>query len=219
MFVTLILIVFFLVIFLILSFITVNFVFKKMVEAFLVKNEKFENFKRFLFPKNKKINEEDNCKKIDKLGNELLQNQTGTNIPLSPNKYENYVGIIYDDIKENKNDELKKGKYCIYKNELLYDGIWKSKITNPKNGFLKQNWKLTNGNVMNDYICSDNLIQINKKIPKDFIDYSSTPIEDPIDYKMYFNDCIDDPMDIQLSCFPTEFNKGITSQTQNFLSK
>ena len=36
--------------------------------------------------------------------------QTGTNIPLSPNTYDDYVGIMYDDIKNPPNNELKDGR-------------------------------------------------------------------------------------------------------------
>ncbi len=214
MFVTLILVVFFLIIFLILSFATINYIFKGMIDSFLPK----ENFQNLILKK-KTLNEIDDCKKIDKLGDELLQNQTATNIPLSPNKYENYVGILYDNINNKDNNELKNGNYCLYKNELLYDGIWKSDIKNPKNGLLFQNWNLTNGKVINDYYCSDKLIQINRKMPKNFKDDSSIFENDNVKYKVYYNDCLDDPNDIQLSCFPTVFNKGISSSTRNFLSE
>ena len=216
MFVTLILVIFFLIIFILLSFVTVNYLFKNMVASFLPK-ENFSNYENVSFPK-KRINEDDNCKKIDKLGNNLLQTQTGTNIPLSQTEYENYVGIIYDDIKNKENNELKKGKYCLYKNELMYDGIWKSDMKNPKKGVLFQDWKLTNGNVMSDYYCSDKLIQTNKKIPKNYQDNSSVYDFNDGKYVTYYNDCLDDPNDIQLSCFPTVFNKGISSSTKNFLS-
>ena len=217
MFVTLILVVFFLVIFILLSYVTVNYLFKNMIDSFLPK-ENFSNYENITFKK-KLLNEKDNCKKIDQLGNDLLQNQTGTNIPLSPNNYENYVGVIYDNIKDDNNNELKKGNYCLYKNELMFDGIWKSKMQNPKNGYLYQNWDLTNGkNVMNDYYCSDKLVEINRKMPENFHDNTSVYDFDNVKSKTYYNDCLDDPNDIQLSCFPTVFNKGISSSTKNFLS-
>lgn len=217
MFVTLILVIFFLIIFLLLSFVTINFLFKNMIDSFMPK-ENFSNYENVSFPK-KKINEDDNCKKMDKFGIDLLQSQTGTNIPLSQNDYQNYVGIIYDDIKNKNNNELKKGKFCIYNNELLYDGIWKSDMKNPKNGVLYQDWKLTNGNIMDNYYCSDNLIQTNKKIPKNYQDETSVYNFNNVKYKTYYNDCLDDPEDLQVSCFPPEFNKGISSSSKNFLSE
>ena len=57
----------------------------------------------------------------------------------------------------------------------------------------------------------------NKKIPKNFLDLSQTPLPSKeINSMTYFNDCKDDKYDIQLSCFPPIFNKGMTPSTKNF---
>jgi len=212
--ITLILVVFFLIVFIILTIAGGNYALRSLIDSVIGDSkETFDNYSN----KNSLIDSIDSCKQIDKFNLEKLNTQTGTNIPLSPNNYENYVGIIYDNIKDDKNDELKQGNYCLYKNELLYDGIWKSDMKNPKPGYLDQDWILTNGNVMNDYYCSNKLVQLNKKIPKNFMDFSQTPPPSrEIDKITYFNDCLDDPLDIQLSCFPPIFNKGMTPSTKDF---
>jgi len=212
--ITLILVVFFLIVFIILTIAGGNYALRSLIDSVIGDSkETFDNYSN----KNSLIDSIDSCKQIDKFNLEKLNTQTGTNIPLSPNNYENYVGIIYDNIKDDKNDELKQGNYCLYKNELLYDGIWKSDMKNPKPGYLDQDWILTNGNVMNDYYCSNKLVQLNKKIPKNFMDFSQTPPPSKeIDKITYFNDCLDDPLDIQLSCFPPIFNKGMTPSTKDF---
>lgn len=217
--ITLIIVVFFLIVFIILTIAGGNYALHSLVTNALGDGDNKETFNNY---KNKStkhnlINSLDNCKQIDKFSLEKVNTQTGTNIPLSPNYYDDYVGIVYDDIKDPKNDELKNGDYCLYKNELLYDGIWKSNMKHSKSGFIEQDWELTKGNVMNDYYCSNKLVQLNKKIPKDFMDYSSTPPAKEVDMKTYFNDCKDDPLDLQLSCFPSVFDKGITPTTKNFL--
>jgi len=212
--ITLILVVFFLVVFIILTIAGGNYGLKLLIDSVIGDSkETFDNYSN----KNNLIDSIDNCKQIDKFNLEKLNTQTGVNLPLSPNNYEDYVGIIYDNMKDDKNDELKQGNYCLYKNELLYDGIWKSDMKNPKPGFLDQDWTLTNGNVMNDYYCSDKLVQLNKKIPNNFMDFSQTPPPlKEINKITYFNDCKDDPLDIQLSCFPPIFNKGMTPTTKDF---
>jgi hypothetical protein len=212
--ITLILVVFFLIVFIILTIAGGNYALKSLIDSFIGDSkETFDNYSN----KNNLIDSIDSCKQIDKFNLEKLNTQTGTNIPLSPNNYEDYVGIIYDNIKDDKNDELKQGNYCLYKNELLYDGIWKSDMKKPRPGFVDQDWILTNGNVMNDYYCSNKLVQLNKKIPNNFVDMSQTPKPSKeINKITYFNDCLDDPLDIQLSCFPPIFNKGITPSTKDF---
>ena len=212
--ITLILVVFFLIVFIILTIAGGNYALRSLIDSVIGDSkETFDNYSN----KNSLIDSIDSCKQIDKFNLEKLNTQTGTNIPLSPNNYEDYVGIIYDNIKDDKNDELKQGNYCLYKNELLYDGIWKSDMKHPKPGYLDQDWILTNGNVMNDYYCSNKLVQLNKKIPKNFMDFSQTPPPSrEIDKITYFNDCLDDPLDIQLSCFPPIFNKGMTPSTKDF---
>lgn len=164
------------------------------------------------------LNNMDECKKMDIPLKTKLNFQTGTNIPLSPTHYEDHVGQMYIDkpnYKEKK--ELQDGKYCVYQNELLYDGIWKPSLNNVKDGYLQQDWKLTKGNIMNDFTCSNKLIEINKPIPKDYIDESAVPKLKQVENGIYFNDLIDDPLDIQIDSFPTEFNKGITPPTKDFI--
>ena len=172
---------------------------KNTVDAFLNK-EKFQNYN----PLNE-IPNLDECKKIDKKLKNTLNSQTGTNIPLSPIYYNDHVGEL--NIYKNKpNDELKEGCLCAYKNELLYDGIWKSEINKKYNGFLNQHWTLTNGNIKDDYICSDKFIQLNKTMPNDNV---TLPQHKQLDTGIHFNDKKDDPLDIGINCFPDEFNKGI----------
>ena len=146
--ITLILVIFFLVVCILLTIAGGNYALRNLVDSALGKKETFENPNQI---KKKIINSMDDCKQIDKFNTGKLNMQTGTNIPLSPNYYDDYVGIVYDDIKDPKNDELKNGDYCLYKNELLYDGIWKSNMKHSKSGFIEQDWELTKGNVMNDY--------------------------------------------------------------------
>ncbi len=172
---------------------------KNTVDAFLNK-EKFQNYN----PLNE-IPNLDECKKIDKKLKNTLNSQTGTNIPLSPIYYNDHVGEL--NIYKNKpNDELKEGCLCAYQNELLYDGIWKSEINKKYNGFLNQHWTLTNGNIKDDYICSDKFIQLNKTMPNDNV---TLPQHKQLDTGIHFNDKKDDPLDIGINCFPDEFNKGI----------
>ena len=211
--ITLILVIFFLVVCILLTIVGGNYALRHLVDSALGKKETFENPNQI---KKKIIDSMDDCKQIDKFNTGKLNMQTGTNIPLSPNTYEDYVGIMYDDIKNPPNNELKDGNYCLYKDELLYDGIWKSKIAHPRPGYEKQEWTLTNGNVMNDYYCSNKLVQLNKKIPNDYVDQSAVYDDPNVEKITYFNDCKDDPYDIELSCFPPIFNKGITSTTKNF---
>ena len=60
--------------------------------------------------------------------------------------------------------------------------------------------------VIDDYVCSDKFIQLNKTMPNDYI---TLPQEKQLDTGIYFNDMKDDPLDLQINCFPSEFNKGI----------
>ena len=197
----------------ILSIYGFNSLLRSTVDKFVNNNENFENFENSNTLNN--IPFLDACKKLDKPLKETLNTQTGTNIPLSPIFYNDHVGKtnIY---KNKKNNELKEGCYCINQNELLYDGIWKSEVNNMKNGLLNQNWSMTNGNVINDYICSDKFIQVNKTLPEDYIDNTNI-YENEVDTDIYFNDKKDDPLDLQINCFPSEFNKGITNCTNNYI--
>ena len=161
-------------------------------------NEKFLN-----------INPVDQCTKIDEITENTLNFQTATNIPLSPNHYKNYIGVQYIDDNEKEENPFKNGAFCLKKSKLLYDGIWDPEITN-ESPYEYEKWNLTNGNLSDDYYCSDKLIQINKPIPKNYIDKSAIYQTDGNKYYTYFNDTVDDIYDAEISCFPSVFNAGIT---------
>jgi hypothetical protein len=190
-----------------------NFVLKSMIENVLSKKENFENFdnNENLY-NNIIVNPVDDCRKIDQLSQDNLNFQTATNIPLSPNNYKNYIGSIYmndnDNYVENKS-ELHKGKYCLKKSKLLYDGIWDPTI-HKESPYEYESWKLTNGNLSDDYYCSNKLLEVNKPFPENYIDKSATPPIVGGEYYTYFNDTQDDIYDTEIQCFPSVFNAGIT---------
>jgi hypothetical protein len=103
------------------------------------------------------------------------------------------------------------------KPKLLYDGIW-DPITNVNTPFEEQKWELTNGNLSGGYYCSDKLIQLNKDIPKNYIDKTATPPIVGGEYYTYFNDISDDIFDTEISCFPSVFNAGITEDLKKGFS-
>jgi len=159
------------------------------------------------------VNPVDDCSKIDILTENRLNFQTATNIPLSPNSdYVNYVGNIYSnntENNENSENNISQGNYCLKKSKLLYDGIWNPIIEN-NDGTQFETWTLTNGNLTDGYYCSNKLLEVNKPIPKDFIDKSATPPIENIKYYTYFNDIANDKYDTEIACFPSVFNAGIT---------
>lgn len=183
-----------------------NYTLSKVIDSFIGNDtvEKFDNK-----PHKKDVNELDDCRKIDLKGNNTLNFQTGTNIPLSPNYYKDYVGKIYttdQNIKIMKNDK----KYALYKPKLLYDGIW-NPVMESNDGYDNQSWELTDGNLVYDDYWSNNLLRTNKEIPKDYIDKTAvTPIIGG-QYYTYCNDLSDDVDDKELSCFPSIFNTGLDS--------
>lgn len=198
--------IFCIVFFIIFIFLTIaggNFVLKMMVDNVLSKSEKFQNMNN-----DNLINPVDDCKKIDIESEKNLNFQTSTNIPLSPNYYKNYIGTIYmnDDIKQT--NDLKDGMYCLKKSKLLYDGIW-NPIINKELPYEYQSWELTNGNLSDDYYCSDKLLEVNKPFPENYIDKSATPEIEGGEYYTYFNDTQNDKYDTEIQCFPQIFNKGI----------
>jgi hypothetical protein len=206
-----------LILFIIITIYGINSFLFSVVDKFVSKNENFENYNQHnQLIQHNQIPNMDSCKKLDNISRNIVNTQTGTNIPLNPIQYNDHIGQlnIYND---KKNDELKQGKFCANQNELLYDGIWKSDMNNLQNGFLNQSWELTNGNVINNYVCSDKFIQTNKTLPDDYIDCTTTPDLKEEDTTIYFNDKKDDPLDLQINCFPEEFNKGITPNTRNFI--
>lgn len=180
---------------------------RTMIERVISTNENFENFKNSL-RENDVINPLDECKKIDKLSQDNLNFQTATNIPLSPYNYKNYIGSIYMNETKNKN-ELTKGKYCLKKSKLLYDGIWEP-IIHKEAPYEYESWKITNGNISDGYYCSDKLMEVNKPFPEKYIDKSATPPIVGGEYYTYFNDTQDDVFDTEIQCFPSVFNAGIT---------
>ena len=184
-----------------------NYMLRTMIEKVISTNENFDNFKNSL-RENNVINPLDECKKIDKLSQDNLNFQTATNIPLSPYNYKNYIGSIYMDETKNKN-ELTKGKYCLKKSKLLYDGIWEPTI-HKEPPYEYESWKITNGNISDGYYCSDKLMEVNKPFPEKYIDKSATPPIVGGEYYTYFNDTQDDVFDTEIQCFPSVFNAGIT---------
>ena len=202
------------IIFIILIIYGINYLLKKSLDHFITNHK--ENFQNSNSDTSI-VNPIDECRKIDNESNEQLNFQTATNIPLSPYQYSDYVGKIYsNDMYIEESDELKKGKYCMRKPKLLYDGIWDPKINvNREEGTEFQEWKLTNGNISNDYYCSNKMIETNKPIPPGFIDKSAVYVA-PCEESKYYNYLIDpyqDPLDAQLHCFPQVFNAGMNKET------
>lgn len=189
-----------------------NYFLKSMIDNALSINstENFSNLDEIA------VNPLDECRKIDEITQNTLNFQTGTNIPLSPNYYKNYIGSIYID-NDKKINELNNGKYCLKKNKLLYDGIWNSDIVN-ESPYESQLWELTDGDLSDGYYCSNKLIEVNKPFPKDLIDISSTPCPTPTNYYTYFNDTVDDIYDKEIVCFPSVFHPGITEDLKKKFS-
>ena len=166
------------------------------------------------------INNIDECKKIDLENQNQLNFQTATNIPLSPHNYKDYIGSIYIHNEPNvfPSDGLGEGKYCMTKPKLLYDGIWDPKI-NIQSPYEHETWNLTNGNLYGGSYCSDKMVEVNKDIPKNYIDKSASYVvdSDSAYYYTYFNDTVDDVFDTQITCFPSVFNAGITEDLKRKL--
>ena len=206
---SLILSIIFLILFIFLCIIGFNSVLRSMIDNSLG-SENFSNINNSIINTNIEdnsiINPIDECKKIDIESQESLNFQTTTNIPLSPNYYKNYIGKIYIDEPSN-NNELKYGLQCLKKNKLLYDGIW-DPIINKDASYEYETWNLTNGNIYDDYYCSNKLLEINKPFPENYIDKSATPPIEKGYYYTYFNDTQNDVCDKEISCFPQIFNTG-----------
>ena len=179
-----------------------NFLLKKMLDKF-IDNEHFKNIDNSI------INPADDCIKMDMLTENHLNFQTGTNIPLGPNHYDNYIGKIYINENNSDNNPFEDGNLCLRKPKLLYDGIWNSDME-KKSPYKYQNWNLTNGNVTDGYYCSNKLIEVNKPFPKNYVDNSATPPIQDGKYYTWFNDKVQDVWDTQTYCFPSVFNAGIT---------
>jgi len=202
---SLILSIIFLILFIFLIIAGGNYILKQMIDNILLKTEKFENKK--ILENDSIINPLDECKKIDLEGEYVLNLQNATNIPLSPNYYRDYIGYMYMNENENNKDELPKNNYCLKKSKLLYDGIWESNIIN-ETPYKYEKWNLTNGNITDNYYCSNKLIEMNKPLPLNYIDRSSTPNIIGGNYYTYFNDNVDDIFDSEIKCFPL-INKNV----------
>ncbi len=218
---SLIIAIIFIILFIILCFFGGNYILRGMLEKMVGNKEHFNDFNEEI----NKIAELDECKKIDLENQNQLNFQTATNIPLSPNNYKNYIGSIYINNDANKdanffdNGDIDKGKYCLEKPRLLYDGIWDQqiKIESP---YEHETWKITNGNLSAGYYCSDKLLQVNKPIPRNYIDKSAVcnNNDSSVDtYYTYFNDTHDDIFDTETTCFPSVFTAGITEDLKNCL--
>ena len=208
MIISLVLAIVFIIIFIVLSIGGINMFLRNMIDRVLNQNkEAFTNSNTnedFSI-----INPIDDCRKIDIITDNTLNFQTATNIPLSPVNYKDYVGNIHIQNDEIESNELTKGKYCMMKPKLLYDGIWES-VINKENPYEYESWNLTNGNLADGYYCSDKMIEVNREIPSNFHDYSTTPPIESGKYYTWFNDTVDDVFDTEIHCFDSVFNAGIT---------
>jgi hypothetical protein len=65
--------------------------------------------------------------------------------------------------------------------------------------------------------CSDKLIQVNKPIPRNYIDKTATYLNDSesASYYSYFNDVQDNIFDTQIACFPNIFDPNNPKNLQN----
>jgi len=149
------------------------------------------------------VNPTDSCKKIDFENKDKLNFQTATNIPLSPNYYKDHVGVLYTnetDMNDLKNNLKLDNTYCLKKSKLLYDGIWDDTI--KKDGsYVYNKWSLTDGDVSDDFYCSNKLIEINRPMPTNFVDMSATPTLGKMPLYEFVNDPINDVNDTELTCF------------------
>jgi len=212
--ISLLLSIFFFILFIFLSIAGGNVILRMMIDNVLSKTEKFQNMNIDNQIDNSVVNPIDKCKKIDLKSEENLNFQTATNIPLSPNYYKNYIGSIYINNNIKNNNDLKNGSYCLKKSKLLYDGIW-NPIINKDSPYEYESWNLTNGDLSDDYYCSNKLLEVNKPFPENYIDTSATPIIKGNNYYTYFNDINNDIFDTEIECFPEIFDTGYSSKKKN----
>lgn len=213
--ISLLLAIFFIILFIILSILGGNYLLSNMLHNAVGKKEDFGNFND-----SSNINKIDECKKIDLENYNQLNFQTTTNIPLSPTNYKNYIGSVYIDNTKKDVNQLDKGKYCMSKPKLLYDGIWDSKI-NDESPYEHETWNLTNGNISKGYYCSDKIIEVNKPIPDNYKDKTAVyNNKNGQYYYTYCNDNVDDINDTEIQCFGEIFNAGIYQElNQKYNSK
>ncbi len=196
-----------------------------------------EDFKNMEEMKEKSIRPIDGCKELDEKNADLLRTNTATGIPQAPadQQYIDYVGEVYT--YKQPNEALERGKYCIKKPKLLFDGIWSPYIF-AKDGFMKVKWELTDGNLFEGDVCMDSLYDTLKPMPKILppdcpikcINDCDDPIElgkegfcgNKCDLSYYCNgpnftdpqnisDPID-PQDKEVVCFPSIFNQNLKNR-------
>jgi len=197
---------FFIILFIIIIIFLGNSALRTMLDNVLSNKEGFENFNKEL-----NITDMDECRKMDSEFENKVNFQTASNIPLTPIKNSFFVNDLFNKEDTNNyklNNDLKTGKNCMQIPKLLYDGIWDPHIVSNDNN-QTNNWELTNGNLSNDYYCSNDLLRVNKDIPDNFKDMSSTPCIKGGEYYTYYNDENDDKNDYQIKCFEDIFNAGI----------
>jgi len=180
-----------------------NYLLKSVIDHVLNNTEEFTNMNPKKDVVDNSINPVDKCRKIDFDNKDTLNFQTATNIPLSPYEYKDHVGALYTNESDNRDlkENLELGNiYCLKKSKLLYDGIWDSKIEQDGTS-LTQKWNLTNGDISDDYYCSNKLIEVNKPIPRNFHDMSATPILGHTPMYEFINDPVNDPNDTEITYF------------------
>ncbi len=179
-----------------------NYLLKSVIDHVLNNTEDFTNMDQ---PNSQLevINPVDRCRKIDFDNKDKLNFQTATNIPLSPYFYKDHVGTLYtNEVNERdlKTSLELENTYCLKKSKLLYDGIWDRNI--EKDGsYVYEKWNLTDGNLSDDYYCSNKLIEVNKPFPKNFVDMSATPILGNTPVYEFINDPVYDPNDTEITYF------------------
>ena len=179
-----------------------NYLLKSAIDHVLDNTEDFTNMNESN-TQLEVVNPVDRCKKIDFDNKDKLNFQTATNIPLSPNFYKDHVGALYTNEVDNRdlkaNLEL-DNTYCLKKSKLLYDGIWDSKIQQDGSNIYEK-WELTDGNISDDYYCSNKLIEVNKPFPTNFVDMSATPVLGNTPVYEFINDPVYDPNDTEITYF------------------
>lgn len=204
----------FLLFFVIIIVLAGNSLLRSMLDNLLgAKKEHFENNQQQKTSDEPNITDLDACRKIDMEFEGKLNCQTTSNIPLTPIKNSFFINDLFENnSKSNEYDltnDLKQGKECMKIPKLLYDGIWDSNNISDGDGNETDAWKLTNGNLSSGIYCSNDMLKINKPIPDNFKDMSSTPCIKGGTYYTYYNDENDDKNDYELACFEDVFNAGI----------
>ena len=171
-----------------------------------------EDFKNMEEMKEKSIRPIDGCKELDEKNADLLRTNTATGIPQAPadQQYIDYVGEVYT--YKQPNEALERGKYCIKKPKLLFDGIWSPYIF-TKDGYEHTEWSLTNGKLSEDEVCMKSLYDTLKTMPKELPPDCPVKCLTNCDVGVYCNGPVfNDPQDLtskideQYICFPSVFS-------------